>query len=90
MPFVHPCAYIRVFPAELAVQNVVASPILVRLLSKYLSRIGGITFSCLLRLLTLCPHLRVLLLPCIFVPFKKYIRVFRAELSIESVVALWA
>ena len=25
-----------------------------------------------------------------FVPFKKYIRVFRAELSIEFVVALWA
>ena len=28
--------------------------------------------------------------PYTFVPFKKYIRVFRAEFSIEFVVALWA
>ena len=28
--------------------------------------------------------------PCIFVPFKKYIRVFRAGLSIEFAVASWA
>ena len=33
---------------------------------------------------------RTAAVPCTFVPFKKYIRVFRAELSIEFVVALWA
>ena len=52
------CAYVRVFPAEHAVQNVVASPISVRLLCKYPSRIGSITFNCLL---TSCPRLRVTL-----------------------------
>ena len=91
MPCVCSCAYVRVFPAGLAVQNVVASPILVRLLCKYPSRIGGMIFTCLL-LTTLCPHLRVtyLLLSCTFVPFKNKIRVSRAELSIEFVVGLWA
>ena len=61
-------AYVHVFPAGLAVQNVVASPILVRLLCKYPSRVGGITFTCLRRYVHISQlHL---LLPCTFVcPF---------------------
>ena len=72
-------------------QNVVASPILVRLLCKYPSQTGGMTFTCLL-LTALSPHLRVTFVVTLhFCSFKKiYIRVFRAELSIEFVVASWA
>ena len=52
-----------------------ASPILVRLLCKYPSRIGGIPFCCLL--LTLCPHLRVKFVVTLhFCPFKIYISAF--------------
>ena len=70
-------AYVHV-PTSAFFRNVLSFPILVRLLCKYLSRIGGITFSSLL--LTLCPYLRVLLLPCTFVLVLLNIRVFRSEL----------
>ena len=64
------CTYVHVFHAELAVQNAVASPILVRLLCKYPSRIGGIPLSC--QLLTLCPHLRLKFVVTLhFCPFLK-------------------